>query len=213
MAVISTGALGEDPERMLRALVTAALEWMSHGLPIHELMIMEQNPARVKNLAPVFAELKLSPRHENDVAIRENYDLFLSFSSEDASLVEVLRGALGRSKAELRLFDYRMRIDPGKAWQDEIDAAIEKCRNTVALLSPSYFQSAECKEEIGMARLRHKRSNYTFLVPLYVRSLDNNEELPLWLQAIDYVDCREGDAEKLVAAADRLLKIVAKSSP
>jgi hypothetical protein len=31
------------------------------------------------------------------------------------------------------------------------------------------------------------------LLPLYVRSLDNNEELPLWLQAINYIDCREGE--------------------
>jgi hypothetical protein len=49
------------------------------------------------------------------------------------------------------------------------------------------------------------------LLPLCVRSLDNNEELPLWLQAINHIDCREGDAKKLLAAADHLLKVVATS--
>jgi TIR domain-containing protein len=207
MAVISTGALGEQPERMLRALVNAAREWMSRGLPIRELMIMEQNPSRVKKLAPVFEELKRSPIRQDEVARRDNYDLFLSFSSEDAHLVDVLRDAFGRSNPELRLFDYRVAIDPGRAWQDELDAAIENCRNAMALLSPSYFRSAECKEEIGIARLRHKRSSYTFLVPLYVRSLENEEELPLWLQAINYVDCRESDPAKLSAAVERFLKM------
>ena len=49
----------------------------------------------------------------------------------------------------------------------------------VAFLTPSYFKSVECKEEINMARLRHKRQDQTFLFPLYVRSLENDAELPL----------------------------------
>jgi hypothetical protein len=201
MAVIATGAQGEAPERMLRALVTAALEWMSRGLPIRELMIMEQESSRVERLAPLFAELKGMSQPKSDIASAPAYDVFLSFSSEDAPLVEFLRGALGRRSPNLRLFDYRATIDPGKAWQGEIDTAIERCRQVAAFLSPSYFRSAECKEEIGMARLRNKRQESIFLVPLYIRSLDNDQELPLWLQAINYIDCREADAEKLVAAA------------
>jgi hypothetical protein len=66
----------------------------------------------------------------------------------------------------------------------------------VAFLTPSYFKSIECKEEINMARLRHKREDQSFLFPLNVRSLDNEAELPLWLQAVNYLDCRETNTTK-----------------
>ena len=37
---------------------------------------------------------------------------------------------------------------------EEIDAAIEGCTKIVALMSPNYFASPECKEELMVARLR-----------------------------------------------------------
>jgi hypothetical protein len=97
------------------------------------------------------------------------------------------------------LFDYRHSIDNGKVWQDAIDDAMQSCRKMVAFLTPSYFTSVECKEEINMGRLRHKREDQSFLFPLYVHSLDNKAELPLWLQAVTYIDCREMDSSKLLA--------------
>jgi hypothetical protein len=208
MAVISTGAMREDPERMLRALVTAAREWMSRGLPIRELMIMEQNASRVRALAPVFADLKNQPKHEALVAApNQVYDVFLSFSSKDETLVGVLKDELARCSPQLRVYDFRMTIDPGKEWQDELDGVLQSCRKAVALLTPSYFQSAECREELGIARLRNKRQNYTFFVPLYVRSCTNEQEFPLWIAAINYIDCREADNAKLIAAAAKVAKL------
>src|SRR5262245_36634 len=101
MAVISTGAMREDPERMLRALVTTAWEWISRGLPVRELMIMEQNPSRVQLLAPVFAQLKNALKDQGlGVGANEVYDVFLSFSSEDATLVGVLKDELARRSPE-----------------------------------------------------------------------------------------------------------------
>jgi hypothetical protein len=208
MAVMSTGAMREDPERMLRALVTAAREWMGRGLPIRELMIMEQNATRVHDLAPVFAELKNQPTQQGLAgAEKAAYDVFLSFSSKDDNLVGILKDEFARRSPALRIFDFRMAIDPGKAWQDELDAALQSCRKAVALLTPSYFQSPECREELGIARLRNKRQSYGFLVPLYVRSCTNEHELPMWLETINYIDCREGDGAKLAAAAANVAKL------
>jgi len=205
MAVIATGAIGENGQRMLRALVSAAAAWMRRGLPIRELRIMEQNLERAKALEPIFAELKLSATpgaHERNDG---QYELFLSFASEDADAVDLVRQALASKGAAIQLFDYRHSIDPGKVWQDAIDLAMQSCRKMVAFLTPSYFKSVECKEEINMARLRHKRQDQSFLFPLYVRSLENDAELPLWLQTVSYIDCREIDKTKLIAVADRLV--------
>jgi TIR domain len=217
MAVIATGAIGADPAAMLRALVTAATAWMTRGLPIRELRIMEQHPGRVATLAPVFAALKGSMTNApppapiaRAVPAPSRFDVFLSFAKEDGRAADVVRDRLDVERG-IRVFDYRTSVDPGKVWQDAIEAAMKSCRKVVAFLSQPYFNSPECKEELSMARLRHKRENHSVLIPLYVRSLDNDAELPLWLQTVTYVDCRpvdktkrETDEAKLAAAAARL---------
>ncbi|HEU4937340.1 MAG TPA: toll/interleukin-1 receptor domain-containing protein [Vicinamibacterales bacterium] len=215
MAVIATGRIGADPAEMLHALVTAATAWMTRGLPIRELRIMEQHPDRVETLARAFAALKGSmtnappPASLARAAPAPQFDVFLSFAKEDGRAADVVRDRLV-GQGGLRVFDYRTSVNPGKVWQDSIEAAMESCRKVVAFLSQAYFNSPECKEELNMARLRHKRENQSVLIPLYVRSLDNDAELPLWLQTVTYVDCRTAvdrrtaDEDKLAAAASRV---------
>ena len=132
----------------------------------------------------------------------EGYDVFLSYAAEDRDAAEQLAGKLQEELADVRIFDYRLSIDIGQAWQQEIDAAIEGCTKIVALMSPDYFASPECKEELMVARLRHKRSNFSVFFPLYWK--DAGQALALWLQAITYSDCREGDAQKLDVVSKRL---------
>jgi len=55
-----------------------------------------------------------------------------------------------------------------------------------------------------MARLRHKRENQSVLFPWYVRALENAAEMPLWLQTVTYIDCRDNEEAKLATAAARL---------
>ena len=205
MAVIATGALGESADRMLRALVVAATAWMKRGLPVRELRIMEQNAERAEKLAPVFADIKNAAAPKEIESKPGSYDLFLSFANEDSEAVDILRQHLVSQGKDLKIFDYRHSVEPGKVWQDAIDTAMQSCRKMVAFLTPSYFKSVECKEEINMGRLRHKREEQSFLFPLYVRSLENKSELPLWLQAVTYIDCRELNKTKLLEAADRLI--------
>ena len=95
-----------------------------------------------------------------------------------------------------------MSIDIGKSWQQEIDDAIESCSKIVALMSPNYFASPECKEELMIARLRNKRSNFEVLFPLYWK--DAGRALAMWIQAVTYSDCREGDSAKLTEVTKRL---------
>ncbi|NUZ06571.1 TIR domain-containing protein [Piscinibacter koreensis] len=210
MAVIATGALGEAPDRMLRALVTAAAGWMRRGLPIRELRIMEPWAERAEALRPVFADVKrglatpTAPPAASPPPASAGYDVFLSFSKADADAVDVWREAVSQASPTPRLFDYRHSIDKGQVWQQAIDEAMQSCRRMVAFLSRDYFASVECQEELNMARLRHKREGQRFLFPLYVRSLADEAELPLWLQTVVYVDCREADPHRLAGAAPHL---------
>jgi hypothetical protein len=204
MAVIATGAIGVEPAEMLSALVSAACIWMKRGLPIAELRIMEQNHTRVVALTSKFAELKAHSSPAASGTDGSQFHVFLSFSKEDANAADNVAKALRERTPGIKLFDYRNSIDTGKVWQDEIDRAISGCRKMVSLLSPSYLHSPECLEELSMGHLLHKRRKLPFLFPLYTRSLGNEEELPLWLQTINYIDCREADPGKLTAAANRL---------
>lgn len=207
MPIISAGSMGENPAQMLSALISAAAMWMERGLPILELRIADRNSDRVAALAAAFAEFKKLPALAKDERAEKSANrlhVFLSFSSSDVTAAELVAKALQGRNPGIRLFDYRLSIDNGKVWQDQIDEAMRACLKMVALLSPSYFKSPECREELSVARLLHKRRDHTFLFPLYVRSLTNDEELPYWLQAITYIDCREVDSAKLTAAVGRL---------
>ncbi len=132
----------------------------------------------------------------------ETYDVFLSYAEEDKDAAAKITQVLQAELADVRVFDYRFSIDVGQSWQQEIDEAIESCRKIVALMSEDYFESPECKEELMIARLRNKRSNFEVFFPLYWK--DAGQALALWLQAITYSDCREGDAEKLGDVSKRL---------
>ncbi len=130
------------------------------------------------------------------------YDVFISYTSNDRQAAEALAAAVREAWPEARLFDYRHEIDQSLFWQREIDAAIENCERIVAVLSPEYFASPECTEEIMIARLRNKRAGGGVLLPVYWRSLPG--DLALWLQIINYADCRESDAALLRTFAGKL---------
>ena len=78
---------------------------------------------------------------------------------------------------------------------------MSECEKVAAILSPDYFSSEVCKEELMMARLRNRRSGGQVLLPVFWRSIDR--ELDLWLQIINYNDCREANEDKLRAARNR----------
>lgn len=202
MAVIATGDIGAEPQSMLRALVSAAANYMKRGLSIGELRIMEQNKDRAALLAPVFAEMKSLATSAQTELAAQGRQVFLSFSHPDADAADEVAQAL-RSLGK-SVFDYRVSINPGKVWQTEIERALNACSKMVPLITPAYLHSPECLEELSMGRLLHKRRAVPFLFPLYTRSLPNEDELPLWLQALNYIDCREADLDKLRMAAHRL---------
>jgi hypothetical protein len=78
----------------------------------------------------------------------------------------------------------------------------------LALYSPAYLASRICREEFNLARLRHAEES-DVLFPVLLRQ----SELPLYMRAIHYLDCREADAAKLRSAADELAAALAGVRP
>ncbi len=203
MPVLATGNQGWPLDVMLRSILEAASNWLARGLAISELMIVEQVPERAAQLAAVMAEFKSklaasSPKP----APPQAYDVFLSFSSTDTDAADYVKSELQKRGDAKRVFDYRLEIDKGKSWQEELDRAIGSSKSIVAILSPAYFASPECREELMQARLRNKRSDRSVLFPIYWR--DWGRELDLWLQVVNYADCRERNAETLKSAVAKM---------
>lgn len=197
MPLLASGHQGWPVIDMLIALLDAACHWMQRGLAIDELKIVLRPSAQNATLAGAmkgFAAGRASIPLASVQSVPD-HDIFLSYSSHDADAAAIVTEALKQRPDVRSVFDFRFAIDTGSSWQAELDRAISSCRSIVAVLSPDYLASAECKEELMQGRLRHKKAGGNVLFPIYWREI--GRELDLWLQVMNFVDCRESNAAKL----------------
>ena len=168
MPVLAAGDQGSHSSEMLSSILDAASHWLARGLAISELMIVERTPERVAALARTMADFKRKLVVANIKPSQSaKYDVFLSFSRNDAKAADFVRAELEKREDTKNVFDFRIAIEKGRSWQEELDRAISSSRCIVSIMSPSYFSSPECKEELMQARLRNKRSNHSCLFPIY----------------------------------------------
>jgi len=130
------------------------------------------------------------------------YDVFISYSRKNARDSEMLETTLRRLRPEIRIFVDRKNLDVGCAWQIEIFESLDKCRKIVAMLSPEYIASKVCKEEFNIAWLRGREADDDIIFPLYLYSAP----LPTYMKYKNFLDCREGDAQRIEEASRRLLE-------
>ena len=205
MPLVAVGDQGWAANEIIPPLLEAAVKWLGRGLPVRELKIVVRSPEMIDLLKKEFDRFAGnlsgfaggSPADFPDG--EKDYDVFISYCSKDQAVAEQFGRTLHMQRPITKIFDFRNSIDTGVSYQQEIDTAIESCRRIVAILSPEYFESPECTEEIMMSRLRNKRAGGGVLLPIYWRGLD--EGLSLWLQILNYNDCREADVEKIATAA------------
>jgi hypothetical protein len=210
LPLLATGDQGWPAEVMLRSILDAASHWLARGLGISELKIVTRRD-RSDALLATMAEYRVKiNRSQPNKSPSTAFDVFLSFSSSDAKAADSAKAALQRRSDAKRIFDYRLAIDKGKSWQEDIDRAITSSGSIIAILSPTYFASPECREELMQARLRNKRSSYPLLFPIYW--LDWGRDLDLWLQVVNYADCREGNYQTLASTMAALPLIASKSA-
>jgi hypothetical protein len=202
MPLLATGDQGYPPETMLHSILDAAVHWLARGLPISELKIVERNSIRAAALANAMEEFKsrlVVPKLRP--ADPQAFDVFLSFSTKDSEAADIARAELAKRSDAKKIFDFRLQIDKGRSWQAEIDRAISSSNAIIAILSPSYFNSPECREELMQARLRNKRSDRTVLFPVYW--LDWGKELDLWLQGFEFYGLPRRRSSEIGASSER----------
>jgi len=207
MPILTSGDQQNPSALMLAALVNASLHWLSSGLPVDTIKIVIYAEGEAESLRRQFALLTAAPfptvrAPEATHAEREVYDFFVSYAHDDRAEVDALVEALKGARPSIRVFQDKLELKPGEAWQEELDRALEFCRKVIAVYTPSYLESKMCMEEFNMARLRHRESREGVLLPIYLRSAN----LPLYMRSLQYVDCREGNVGRVKSTCTDFLE-------
>jgi TIR domain. len=206
MPVVAAGQQGWDVEAIFAPLLDAAVHWMSLGLPLTHLKVVEKDPARAETLRALFASLK--PRYETAVPVVTpsesafDYDVFISYARANEAHASALVAELKAQRPGLRVFVDQQELNPGAAWQQSLFEALDACRRVIALYSPEYVASKVCKEEWNIAWCRHRESDEPILYPIYLQTAP----LPTYMRLVQYTDCREADAAKIRSAAAAFLR-------
>lgn len=130
------------------------------------------------------------------------WDLFVSYSRADATLVDSFIQLLRSQRPGIQIFRDSEALRGGGDWISELADAIDSSRCFVAILTPTYFDSKWCKREFNAAILRDDQGDDELLYPIFL--LDDKSAPTLYL-TFNYIDCREADLDKLKAASERLI--------
>ncbi len=203
MPVVSTGAVGATVTEMLTAIVEAARNWMSLGVSLDRLRIFAPlSESGAEDAQRVFAELKRPAQAATEPKEEAwRYDVFVSYAHENAEQAMLIADQLSSANPALRLFLDRQSLNPGSAWQHELFDALDSSRLVLALYSPAYVSSKVCKEEFNIAWARSRETDTAVLIPVYLFTA----QLPTYMKLLQYIDCREGAAELLDSACQRIL--------
>jgi hypothetical protein len=130
--------------------------------------------------------------------------VFISYCQKDLEPVRLLTEEVCRARPGARVFRDQLCLKPGHSWQAEIFGAIEGSRVFVPFYSPGYLASKVCQEEYNVARVCALGPDGPALFPIYLYSA----KLPAYMRIVQYLDCTEGDRDKLRAAAEALVALV-----
>jgi hypothetical protein len=203
MPLVATGDQGTPTSAILAPLLEAATRWLELGLPVDRLKIVERSASKAADLAVRFAEFKRDlPAKPSKTRKTFSYDVFISYSHQNAGAADLLVTELRQRKPDVRIFLDRHDIDLGQSWQTKIFESIADSEKVIALYSPSYLQSKMCREEYNIAHILHVESEVGVLLPIYLAGAD----LPPHMRTIQYRDCRESDREKLVQACQDIIR-------
>ncbi|HEY0607239.1 MAG TPA: toll/interleukin-1 receptor domain-containing protein [Herpetosiphonaceae bacterium] len=203
--LVATGAHGEPVSEVIAATLDAAAHWMALGMPLRQIKLVEQSSAKAVEMRRIFERLK-GNYPTSLSAPRPSYDddLVFSYSLKDGGeTAQALAAELRRQRPELRINLQRLDLNPHTAWQQALYERISNCRAVVALYSPQYMRSKVCQEEFNLAHYRDQAASEQILFPVFAQ---DTPLLPA-MQALPFVDCRQGTAQIPAACADLLARL------
>src|SRR6478736_998446 len=113
-------------------------------------------------------------------------DVFISYSRKDSAFVDSLNKALKKVDKDVWV-DWED-IPYSAKWWDEISQAIEGTTTFICVMSPDYFNSKTCMEELVIAENRNKR-----IIPALHREFDPKLNTSNSVSKINWLSFRDVD--------------------
>lgn len=99
---------------------------------------------------------------------RYMHDVFISYSQRFRSQAPAVKEILEHFRPNTRVFIDIDSLGAGQRWQERLFKSLDSSRVILALLTPAYFSSAFCKDEIAIAKLVHDEGRGTFIAGIAV---------------------------------------------
>lgn len=211
--LIGTGDQGWPAALMLERLVETAISWINRGLALRVLKIIVHSERKAHAARKLFLNMqdrseKAAPAASESTrssnSSKHVCDLFISYSHQDSSTAELIVNTVQLNCPKSRIFLDKGSLKPGASWLLEIAESLDDARLVAALYTPNYWSSPACKDEFAAALTRQIDTGKHILFPIYLSSAS----IPYLFRNLQFVDCREGDHEKLKNAcldlSDRL---------
>ncbi len=226
MPIIATGYQRVPIQKILPALLKAAVFWLQNGLPLDSLKLVVYRNQHALEAEPVFEafkkeletgpELQAAQQAQIPGAVaappapaaapeKQGYDYFLSYSHAHAADIRLFVDVLKKCNRSLSVFYDKDSIAPGGQWLQEISKAIQQSEKVLVFLSPDYDNSPVCWDEFQCAKLMEYNRKRSVIQTVYLYGY-KEREMPLIMGIYNYIDCREGSSEKLHACVQQLLK-------
>jgi hypothetical protein len=175
MPLLSTGDQAVPIPAMLGALVRTAYRWITFGLPVRRLQIVEKSAVKARWMLDEFALVKKSiaqgakadepPEKKVPRTVRH----MVSYAPEDAPLRDELVKSLHtlRRQGTIDVWDERL-VMPGAEIEVEVAQHLDEDDVILLLMSPDFLASERCMSQAERALERHKRHEVR-LIPVLAR--------------------------------------------
>jgi TIR domain len=167
-------------------------------------------PQQATDILPPPAQQPVEPAGADDAAARaipitdgkKGYDFFISYSHKQTTEVKHFVEALLQKKPQLNIFYDRTSIPTGGLWIKLISDAIQNSAAVICILSPQYYKSDVCWDEFQCAKAKEYKTKQPVIKTI---NFYNDADMPLIMSIYSYIDCTEGDVEKLKNSVHGLL--------
>jgi hypothetical protein len=136
-------------------------------------------------------------------------DIFLSHNSRDKPIVRELRDWL--RGAQLTVWFDEDDLLVGKPWLDEIEQALLSAKAIIVTVGPSGLGRWE-QPEMRAALIELVRRQ-ALVIPLLLPGASEQVELPLFLQTLTWVDCRNGISDASLSRIVKSIQAAGSTSP
>jgi TIR domain. len=132
------------------------------------------------------------------------FDYFISYAHIHSDLISSFVQNMKLKNDKLRIFYDRDSIPPGGLWIKQISDTIQKASRVLVFLSPDYDNSPVCWDEFQCAKLMEYNKRTSIIQTIYLYNY--RTEIPPIMGIYSYLDCREGDIEKLKACIPKIIR-------